>query len=161
MIVDLATARQLHLEKRYADAARSYHTLIQHDPRDAGALHLFGMLHHQNGYHAKAIELIGRAIALRTGPEAALYHANLAEVHRCLGQFEQAAECCRTALRLAPDCAEAANNLGLALHDLGRHDEAVEQYRDALRMRPDNALAQNNLGTSVRALGKTEEAIQA
>ncbi len=57
------------------------------------ALHLFGVLHHQNGYYARAIELIGRAIAVR--PDAAAYHANLAEAHRALGEHQQAVECCR------------------------------------------------------------------
>ena len=109
--------------------------------------------------HARAVELIGRAVALR--PDAAAFHANLAEAYRGLGQHEQAVDCCRTALRLQPDYPEAANNLGLALHALGRHDEAAEQFRAALQMRPDFALAQNNLGTVLRELGRTDEALEA
>src|SRR5262249_12104165 len=124
---DFDTARQFHLAGRSADAARCYDSLLARQPDHADALHLFGVLHYQNGYFARAIELIGRAVALDRGNAA--YHANLAEAHRALGQYEQAAECCRAALRVRPDFPEAANNLGLALHDLGRFAEAAAQFR--------------------------------
>ena len=93
------TALELHQAGRYADAARCYHGLLSREPDNADALHLFGVMHHQCGYSSRAVELIGRAVALRPG--AAAFHANLAEVHRTLGQYEQAVDCCRTALRLA------------------------------------------------------------
>jgi tetratricopeptide (TPR) repeat protein len=155
----LATGWQFQQAGRYADAARCYHELLTQEPDHADALHLFGVLHHQSGHHERAVELIGRAAALR--PDCASYHANLAEAHRALKEPERAADCCRTALRLKPEYPEAANNLGLALHDLGRHAEAVEQYEAALAMQPDFAQAQNNRGTSLRALGKAAEAIEA
>jgi tetratricopeptide (TPR) repeat protein len=144
---------------RYADAARCYHALLAREPHHADALHLFGVLHHQCGYSARAVELIGRAVALR--PAAPAYHANLAEAHRAVGQYEQALDCCRTALRLRPHYPEATNSLGLVLHALGRPAEAVQQFRAALDMRPEFALARNNLGTSLEELGQTEEALEA
>lgn len=156
---DLRTAWRFHQENRDADAARCFHHLLEREPGNAAAWHLYGILHHQNGYHARAAELIGRAIDLR--PEAAAYHANLAEVQRALGQCEEAIGSCRAALGLQPDYPEAANNLGLALFDLGRYAEAVEQYRVALRMRPGFATAQNNLANALRELGRTDEALEA
>ncbi len=156
---DLATAWQFHQEGRFADAARSYHTLLVRQPDQAEALHLFGVLHYQNGYFARAVELIGRAVALQ--PDTAVYHANLAEAHRSLGQHQQAIDCCRTALRLRQAYPEAANNLGLALHALGQFAEAVAQFRAALEMRADFALARNNLGTSLHELGQLGEALRA
>jgi len=159
MNADLITGWQLHQAGRFADAARCYHTVLARQPDDAGALHLFGVLHHQNGYSARAVELIGRAVAVQ--PETAAYHANLAEAYRALGQHQEAMDCCRTALRLQPENAAAANNLGLALHALGRFAEAVAQFRAALEIRADFALVHNNLGTSLRELGELEEALQA
>ena len=159
MNADLITGWQLHQAGRSADAARCYHTLLARQPDHADALHLFGVLHYQNGYSVRAVELIGRAVALQ--PETAAYHANLAEAQRALGQHEQAIACCRAALKLRPDYPEAANNLGLALHALGRFDEAVAQFRAALELRAEFALAQNNLGTSLRELGQLGEALQA
>ena len=159
MNADLLTGWQLHQAGRSADAARCYHTLLARQPDHADALHLFGVLHHQNGYFPRAVELIGRAVALQ--PESAAYHANLAEAYRAFGQHQQAMDSCRTALRLRPDYPEAANNLGLALHALGRFAEAAAQFRAALQMRPDFALARNNLGTSLRELGQLGQALQA
>jgi tetratricopeptide (TPR) repeat protein len=157
--MNLQAAYELHQAGRYADAACTYQALLDRDPDDADVLHLFGVMHHQCGYSARAAELTGRAVALR--PHVAAYRANLAEIQRALGQHEQAAESCRTALRLKPDYPEALNNLGLALHDLGRHEEAIAQFDAALAVRPDFAMAQNNRGTALRALGKTVEAQEA
>jgi tetratricopeptide (TPR) repeat protein len=157
--MNLQAAYELHQAGRYADAARTYQALLERDPDDADVLHLFGVMHHQCGYSARAAELTGRAVELR--PQVAAYRANLAEIQRALGQHEQAAESCRTALRLQPDYPEALNNLGLALHDLGRHEEAIAQFDAALAVRPDFAMAQNNRGTALRALGKPAEAQEA
>ena len=94
-------------------------------------------------------------------PEAAAYHANLAEAERSLGRHEQAAASCRRALALEPNHPAALNNLGLALHALGRHEKAIAEFNAALSQKPDFAQAQNNRGTSLQALGKIAEAEQA
>jgi tetratricopeptide (TPR) repeat protein len=159
MNAELATALRLHQARRYADAARCYHELLTREPENAEALHLFGVMHHQCGHSGRAVELISRATALR--PDAAAFHANLAEAYRGLGEHERAIDSCRTALRLKPVYPEAANNLGLALHALGRYAEAVEQFHAALDARPGFSLARNNLGTTLRELGRTEEALEA
>jgi tetratricopeptide (TPR) repeat protein len=159
MNADLSNALRWHQAGRYADAARCYHELLTREPENAEALHLFGVVHHQCGHSRRAVELIGRAAALR--PDAAAFHVNLAEAYRGLGDHERAIDSCRTALRLKPRYPEAANNLGLALHALGRHAEAAEQYRAALDARPEFALARNNLGTVLRDLGRTDEAVEA
>lgn len=159
MDATLRDALQLHRAGRYADAARRYHGLLERQPQNADALHLFGVMHHECGYSDQAAELIGRAVALRPG--AAAFHSNLSEVQRKLGQHERAVECCRTALELEPGYPEAANNLGLALQALGRLDEAVRAFRSALEMRPGFALAWNNLGVALRDLGRNTEAFEA
>jgi tetratricopeptide (TPR) repeat protein len=156
---ELAIAWRMHQAGRFADAARRYHALLTLQPDHADALHLFGLLHLENKYFSRAVELIGRAVTLR--PERAAFHANLAEAYRALGDHQQAINSCQAALELQPNHPEAANNLALALHSLGRYAEAVDQFRAALEMRPEFALAQNNLGTSLRELGRSDEAIAA
>ena len=47
-------------------------------PQRRGMLHLFGVLHHQCGHFARAVELIEAAMAY---PAGAAYHTNLAEAH--------------------------------------------------------------------------------
>jgi tetratricopeptide (TPR) repeat protein len=156
MTTAMNNALELHQAGRYADAARRYHGLLEREPNNADALHLFGVMHHQCGHSRRAVELIGRAAALRPG--AAAFHSNLAEAYRGLGEHEQAVECCRTALRLQPHYPEAFNNLGLALEALGQLEESALQFQAAVRERPDFALAWNNLGTSLRKLDRTDEA---
>jgi tetratricopeptide (TPR) repeat protein len=154
----LTNALELHQAGQWSRAAQLYRRVLQAEQHNADALHLLGVLHHQQGNHTQAVELIGRAVVLRPG--VAAFHANLAEAFRALGQFERAAGCCRAALRLSPDYPEALCNLGMALQGLARHDEAVSVFRRALDRRPDFALAHNNLGVSLRELGRPDEALR-
>lgn len=153
--LDVAIA--LHQRNALEEAARAYQDILVHDPRQADALHLLGVIAHQRGDSAQAVQLINRAIGL--SPSAAPYHANLAEAYRVLGQLERAANCCRTALRLDPHFAEAANNLGLILLQQGKTEQAKTQFETAFRLKPDYALACNNLANCWRLLGDTSRAI--
>jgi tetratricopeptide (TPR) repeat protein len=116
------------------------------------------VLHHQRGEHARAVELIAQAVALR--PNVPAFHANLAEAYRALGQLERAVGCCRAALQLWPEYPEALCNLGVALQGLGRAAEAVDPLRRAIELRPDFATAHNNLGIALRELGQQDEALE-
>ena len=82
-------------------AAQLYQSVVSREPENAEALHLLGVLCHQQGDPSRAVEHIGRAVALR--PSANIYHANLAEVYGALGDFERAAGCCRAVLAIRPD----------------------------------------------------------
>ncbi len=153
----LAAAIEMHRTGQYGPAARLYQEVLVREQENADALHLLGVLRHQQGDHAAAVEMIRRAVALRPG--VAVFHANLAEAYRGLGQPERAVGCCRVALRLRPDYPEALGNLGVALQGLGRHEEAVRHLRRALELTPDLAAAHSNLGISLRHLGQRDEAM--
>jgi tetratricopeptide (TPR) repeat protein len=159
MDTDFATALQLHLSGQQAEAARHYQLLLDRQPDHADALHMFGLLHHQIGFHTKSIELMSRAASLR--PDMAGYRANLAEAFRALGRHEQAIEFCRAALRLQWHFPVALNNLGLAWQGKRQDEEAVRQFRSALAQRPGFAQAENNLGISLRRLNQVGEAMEA
>src|SRR5262249_43354135 len=131
---DLNTALGYHQRGLLDQAVRVYQALLVQDPEHADALHLLGVVALQRGDPARAVEHIGRAIALRPG--VAAYPANLAEAYRALGQHERAVDCCRLALGLRPHFPEAANNLGLAWLDLGKADQAIARFREALRLKP-------------------------
>lgn len=150
---DLALGFHEHQRGLLAEAARRYRNVLRAQPDHADALHLFGVVAHQQGDHRQAAECIGRAVTL--SPGNALYHANLAEAYRALGHLDCAAECCRTALDLHPRFAEAANNLGMILLAQGKTDEAADRFREALRHKPDFSLACNNLGNALRLCGDT------
>src|SRR5262249_9762405 len=114
----LTSAIALHQAGELSSAAQLYQKVLTREQENADALHLIGVLRHQEGNHTRAVELISRAVALQ--PNVPEYHANLAEAYRALGEFERAAGCCRAALHLWPDYPEALCNLGLALQGLGR-----------------------------------------
>jgi tetratricopeptide (TPR) repeat protein len=155
---DLSTAITHHQQGALEPAARAYQRILDADPGHADALHLLGVVAHQRGEHGRAVELIGKAIAVR--PSVPAFHANLAEAYRALGQHARAIGCCRMALRLWPDYPEAHCNLGLALHGLGRLDEAAEQLQHAVRLRPAFPTAHNALGKLRREQGRLDEALE-
>jgi tetratricopeptide (TPR) repeat protein len=158
MQTPLAAAIEMHQAGQLGPAAQLYQQVLNDDESNAVALHLLGVLHHQQGDSARAVDLIGRAVALQ--PNVPAFHANLAEAYRSLGQHDRAIGCCRTALRLRSDFPEALSNLGLALQALGKRAEAVEQFRRALKLRPDFAQAHNNLGIALRESGEHAEALE-
>ena len=90
---DLTSAIEMHRAGQLAPAARLYQKALADATDDADALHLLGVVRHQQGDHAGAVELIGRALALR--PNVPGFHANLAEAYRALGQWDRAVGCCR------------------------------------------------------------------
>jgi tetratricopeptide (TPR) repeat protein len=158
MLDALANAIALHQAGQLESAAQLYHEILARENENADALHLLGVLHHQQGEHGRAVEEIGRSVALR--PNVAAFHCNLAEAYRAQGQFDRAVGCCRIALRLKPDYPEALCNLGLALQGSKRHADAVAQYRLALEIRPEFASAHSNLGVALRELGQLDEALE-
>jgi tetratricopeptide (TPR) repeat protein len=127
------------------------------EPITAVQLHALGVEHTQHGDYPRAVELLGKAVAMR--PSVPALHVDLAEAYRNLGEMARAIGCCRTALSLRPDYPEALNTLGLALQGMGRWDEAVEQFRRALAIRPEMVVALNNLGVVYQELGRIDEAI--
>ena len=84
----LTTALEMHRAGQMGPAAELYRQIVEQEQENADALHLFGVLRHQQGDHAGGIELISKAAALR--PSVPTFHLNLAEVYRAAGQFERA-----------------------------------------------------------------------
>jgi tetratricopeptide (TPR) repeat protein len=155
---ELTTAIHYHQQGRLDQAARIYQSILVRQADHADALHLLGVAAFQQGRPERAVELIGRAIAVN--PSVAAFHANLAEAYRALGRLDQAVGCCQLALRLQPDYPEAANNLGLAWLAQGNASAAAEQLGTALRLRPGVAMFHNNLGNALRLLGEKEQAVE-
>jgi Flp pilus assembly protein TadD len=60
-----------------------YQEVLAQEPRNADALNLLGVLHHQRREPGRAVELIRRAVNLQ--PKVPEYHVNLAEAYRAQG----------------------------------------------------------------------------
>jgi tetratricopeptide (TPR) repeat protein len=148
-----------HHAGRLADAERGYHATLDAHPAHVDALHLLGVLRHQQGKHAEAAKLVRRAVDLR--PHDAALQLNLGNALKALGQLDGAIERFRNAITLAPDFALAHYNLGNAYGAIGRHEDAAFAFEKSLRFRPGDASTYNNLGNALHALGRHDEAIGA
>ncbi|MBV9739616.1 MAG: glycosyltransferase family protein [Hyphomicrobiales bacterium] len=133
--------------------------ILEAVPGHAETLHLLGIIAHQAGNAAVAIELLRQAVA--SDPRVPLYHCNLGEMCRLAGRVDEALAAGRQALALRPTYPEALNNLGIAHYDRGEFEEAAAQYRRAIELAPAYAQAHSNLGNALRALRRLDEAIPA
>jgi protein O-GlcNAc transferase len=104
---------QAHRAGERAAARRIYLEALAADGANADALHLLGVLEHQERNYDDAIELIEGAIALH--PRVADYHMNCALPYLARGQTAEAVACSREALRLRPAYPKAHENLLFAL----------------------------------------------
>ncbi|MGN6667972.1 MAG: tetratricopeptide repeat protein [Trinickia sp.] len=154
-----ARAYAAHRDGRLVDAERDYRAALDADPVHTDALHLLGVLRHQQGRHEEAADLVGRAVALR--PNDAALQLNLGNALKALGRLDGAIERFRNALTLAPEFPLAHYNLGNAYALAGRHEDAVDAFERSLRLQPNDASTYNNLGNALHALGRSEEAIAA
>jgi tetratricopeptide (TPR) repeat protein len=148
-----------HRDGRLDDAERGYRATLAADPVHVDALHMLGVLRHQQGQHAEAADLVRRAVDLR--PDDAALQLNLGNALKALGELENAIERFRNALTLAPAFALAHYNLGNAYAAIGRHEDAMYAFGHAVRLQPGDASSHNNLGNALNALGRHAEAADA
>ena len=143
----------LHQQGRLADAGRIYEEVLREKPNQFDALHLLGVIALQTGHPERAIELIGKAIALR--PDYADAHYNRGLALQDLKRSDDALTSYDRAIALKPDYAEAHNNRGVALRDLRRSDEALTSYDRAIALKHDYAEAHNNRGLALQDLKRS------
>ena len=91
----LAYADRCRNEGRLLEAEAVCRQILQTRPDVAEAEHLLGVIAHQNGKLAEAIEHVRRAT--RLAPKVALFHANLGEMLRLAGRPKLAADSARAA----------------------------------------------------------------
>lgn len=144
-----------HNSGNLRDAEALYRTILRSDPRNADALHGFGVLCLNAGRLIEAEELIRAAVAARPVPEF-FFHLGLAL--EWLGRMRAAMAAHRRALAIRPDFHEALCNLGVLLNTQGSLREAAAVYRCVLRLRSDHVNAAANLGVILQTWGKPEEA---
>jgi len=152
----LIEAVTCHRAGRLSEAAELYDRILKSDSKHPDALHLRGLVAHQQGDHERALAMVRKAIG--SGRGNAAYRNTLGNVLLALDSAEHAEASFRRAVDLDPGLAEGHNNLGNALLRLGRADEAVGCYRRALEIRPGYAEADCNLGSALRKQGRLEQA---
>ena len=117
-------------------------------PGNSEALHLLGVLAHQQGKHSTAIDLIRAAICVE--PQVANYHLNLGAALQARDEgadLAEAIQCYEAALEIDDRLALAHNNLGNAFRQFGRLPEALAHFQRALEIEPDQTQVLSNLGS--------------
>ena len=155
----LVEALALHRAGRLADAGLRYRAVLERMPAQFDALHLLGVVEHQQGRATEAVTWFDRAIAVAA--DRAPVHANRGAALRDLRQTAQALASLDRALGLDPQHAGAHANRAAVLLDLGRADEALAAVEQALAIEPAHPAAAYNRVTALIALGRHTEALAA
>lgn len=141
-----------------ADESR-LRTRVQSHPNDHATWHELGLLYFNAGNLPLAVQCLEAAVAVNG--KVALYHRNLGEMCRRMGQLEKSAAAGRQAVKLAPADLDAHYNLGLAYTDAKDYKKAIDCYRRALKLNPQHNLSWNNLGSALEQQGDKDEALKA
>ncbi len=155
----MAVAMDCHGRGDFRRAEALYRHILEANPRDGDALTQLGVLALQLGDFGRAVDLIGRAIAVDGG--VAVYHFNFGAALAELGRFDDAIAAYRRALEIEPDFAGVYDNLGIVLKAQGRIGEAVAAHGRAIELQPRMAAAFNNLSIALTAGGRLQEAVAA
>lgn len=145
-----------HQAGRFAAAENAYTELLKARPRDAGLIHLLGVLKYQTGGLLQARTLIEKAISIDA--RHALMHFNLGKVYSDLGLFEEACASYREAIRIDPGSGAPYSNLAHNLGQLRRYPESVDTAREALQRNPKDVVAHQAIATGMRHMGDLEGA---
>jgi tetratricopeptide (TPR) repeat protein len=156
-IPELQSALALHQQGQLVEAEAIYRQLLAIQPRNADALHLLGVIAHQNGNHKGADDLIGQAIAVN--PTIEIYYFNRGKALKELKQFTSSVDNYDKAITLKPDFAAAYNNRGLSLQELKKLDAAITSYDKAISLKADFAEAFYNKGNALQELKQLDAAV--
>ncbi len=122
----MQTAVAFHQAGKLKQAEKIYRNILAADPEHADALSSLAMIRYQAGRHAKAIELLKRAIA-RIGDNPG-YFMNLGTVQAAAGALRDAERSYRRAIELAPGYADPYYNLGDLYLRLDDADAAIAVF---------------------------------
>ena len=153
----LDDAIRLHSEGATWEAEQLYRGILRQWPDNVSATHLLGVVRHQRGDHAAALQLIGRAIAMDPGKP--LFFNNYGAALHALGREVEALACFHRALQLQSEYADALSNLGLAQDALGQDEAALASFRQALKLRPHHLDTVKRLADLLQKQGQGQEAI--
>jgi Flp pilus assembly protein TadD len=153
--VDLQAALELHRAGRLAEAEAAYRRALSLDPNNHAALHLLGVIQHQNKKSAEGTLLIQRAIQIQ--PNIPAYHNNLGEALRDLDRCEEAIASYQRALRLKPAYPEALNNMGGEYGRLAKMNECIQCLRQCIALKPNDPDAHWNLSVALLLIGQWGE----
>ena len=104
------------------------------DPKNAVALHLLGIIANAVGKLDIAKKLLKAAIQI--SPNTTLFHANIAEILRKMGEFEEAKMHCERAISIDAKHVGALGNLALIYFDQKDYSKAKQLHNTVLELQP-------------------------
>ena len=152
----LDIALKCHARGDLQGAEAIYASIIEADPENPDAIHYLGILLHQKGGGAEALDLVRKSILL--SPDRAAWHNDLGNMLAEMGFHHQAAEAFLSALEIDAKNPAFWNNLGSTLERLKQYQDAETAYGKAVEFDPDFVDALNNLGNLLVSLGREVEA---
>ena len=96
---------------------------------------------------------------VRTAPQCARAHVNLAEAYVDAGRLEEALSSSKIALAIEPNHIKAHNNLGTIYAKKNMLDEAISEFERTITLKPRYAKAHLNLGLCYFNKGEIDKAI--
>lgn len=155
--LSLRQASLLHRQGKLSEARQMYAQVLAQDKKNFDALQLSGLCCLQLGELQSAVDLLNRAISLRTDISSVFVHRGIA--YGRLNQLDKSFADFDKALMLNPGAADAHYNRGNLLRSLGRLEEAARDYRKAASLDPTRTEYLNNLGGVLQALHRHAEAL--
>ena len=149
-------ALKLHQDGNLAEAANTYHNILEKDPGRVDVIFLLGTLNIQQGNLELATTYLKKAISLKPDHVAACN--NLGTALQSQGRLSEAVVIYNQVIELKPDYAEARINLGNVFQEQGKFDEAMVCYNRVIEFQPDYAEAHYNLGNALGKKCKPDEA---
>jgi protein O-GlcNAc transferase len=134
LVDQLRRAYEQHRLGNFDEAVRQYESIIHRSPTFAAAWHLNGLAHHQQCAHARATELLAKAVEL--SPTNAIIYNHLGAAREAIGDYRSALTCFQKAAALNPQYVEAHGNCSAIHERLGENDAAITSIQKALSMAP-------------------------
>lgn len=153
----LERAVTLHRNRQLAEAEILYRQILNAQPDHFDALHLLGLLRHQQDRNEEALALIDAALKAQSDQNVAL--SNRGIVLDALGRRDEALASYERALSIKPDDADALYNRANSLKDSRDFTGALASFEEALAARPDFPEALYNRGNVLTELKRPLDAL--
>lgn len=157
VIAKLRTGNGHHQAGRLTAAMTVYEQILHHFPDHPDALHLSGLVLHQQGKCEEAIRRIRRSVDHQ--PENRVFRKNLCRVLFAIGRVHDGMRCCREVIDEFPGSVDMLLLLGNAHMDQGDYPEAADCFQKAIEIEPTNPEISHNLGVAYQETGHLKKAI--
>lgn len=132
--------------------------IVAVQPANANAQHLLGIIYAKNRQIPLAIQCFEKAI--RIDPQQEIFHNNISNAYKLMGNLQLAILHLHEALRINPNNAESFNNLGSLYYTMGNIKQAIPQFEKAIRLNPNSWEAHYNLANCYIKIDKVLQAIE-